>query len=127
MYGDLAAGIGGPMPVAVGPRVGRVVEQVLERLAVGTPPFEPVALPFAVDAHRHEDAMMHEITEQGVERPLTLELVEDQADGGLDLFVGIDLEGARGTSEITDRGQSVDLAPDRLVPLAPVHPFLEDM
>ena len=55
---------------------------------------------------------MDEIAEQAVERPLTVELVEDQADGGLDLLVGVDLEGARGASEIADRRQAVDLAPE---------------
>jgi hypothetical protein len=83
--GDFSARVGGPMPVAIGPGIGRVVEQILERLAIGPSPFEAITSTFSVGAYRHKDTVMDEISEQPVKRPLTLELVEDQADGGLDL------------------------------------------
>ena len=70
---------------------------------------------------------MDEVAEQAVERPPAIELVEDQANRGLDLLVGVDLEGARRASDIADRRQAVELAPPRLVPLAAIHAILEDM
>lgn len=124
---NLASRIGRPVSVAIGPGVDRVMKQVLERLPVRPTPFEMVALPASMDAHRHANLMMNKITEQSVKRPLTLELIEDQPDGRLDLLVGIELESSRWASDVANRRQAVEFAASRLVPLALIHPFFEDM
>jgi len=62
-----------------------------------------------------------------MKRPLTLEFLEDQSDRGLDLLVGVDLEGTRRAPDITDRRQAVEFAASRLVPLALIHSIFENM
>ena len=84
----LAPRVHGAVSVAIGPGVDRVMEQVLQRLAIGTPPLELTFVRAAVGPHRHPDPMMDEVAEQAVQAPLTLEFIKDQVDHGLGLRVG---------------------------------------
>ena len=117
----------GAVPVAIGPGIDRVMEQVLQRLAIGAPPLELTFVRAAVGPDRHPDPMMHEGAEQAVQAPLTLEFLKDQVDHGLGLLVGIKGEPAGGQLDVPDRRMREQLTAAGLVELALIHPFLEDM
>jgi hypothetical protein len=70
---------------------------------------------------------MHQVAQHTLYRPLTVELIEDQPDGGLHLLVGVDGPLASGELHVADRRGPERRAAAGLVDLALVHPLLEDV
>ena len=65
------------------------MQQVEQRLAVGTMPFQLSACRTAMGSYRQTDLVMHQVAEQPVRTPLAVELVEDQAYHIARLLIGI--------------------------------------
>jgi hypothetical protein len=78
--GHLPSRVDGPMTPAVVTGVKRMVQQILQGDTVGTMPFELAAVGTCVRPDRHTNAVLDQVTQQAMNRPEALELVEDQSD-----------------------------------------------
>jgi hypothetical protein len=103
------------------------MQQILQRLAMGPPPFSLPTIGAEVRTHGHADAVVDEMAKQTVQGSLAIELIEDQPYNRLHLLVRV--EGRRPTrdADIADRRWPVQLAATGLVQLTLVPPFLEDV
>ena len=125
--GRLPTRVGRPESIPVGPRVDRVAEDVADRLPARRPPVQLPAIGPGLTSHRQPDPAGDQGPQDAVDRPLPVELVEDQADDVLDLLVRVerDLPGRR--LDVPGRDADDQLPATGLVQLPLVHPLLEDV
>jgi hypothetical protein len=114
------------MPVTVIAGIDRVVQQVHQRLAVGTMPFQLPSVRPAVGSHRQADAVMHQVTQQPVDTPLAVELIEQQAYHGLRLLVGVEGQ-PLGHADVANGRMVEQLAATGLVQPPFVHPSPQEV
>jgi hypothetical protein len=91
------------------------------------PPFQLAPVRARACPHAEADAVLHEVTHDLAGGAEPLELVEDQADDGLSLLIGVERELAGRQLDVADRGDGEEFAPARLVVSAVVHPPLQDV
>ena len=123
----LPARVDGAAPVDVGAGVDRMLEQVLQGCAVGTPPHHRAARQAAVLPHPQRDLVGDEIAQQRVDGPQLRELAEDQPNHLLDLLVGVEDERAGVAPHVPHGWDQRQLAPARLGQQPLSQPLLHDV
>ncbi len=103
-FGLVAAAIQLPASVDVGARIEGVLEEILQGGTVGPTPDQ---LPFAggwplPDAYAQPDVVARQIPQESAQRAQLLELRKDEPYHCLDLFVGVELDGAVGIPDVAN-------------------------
>ena len=104
-----------------------MMQHVLKRLSVGAMPLQLSAIGPEVRPNRQAGPVMHQVTQQAVQAPLAIELVEDDPHHLLSLLVGVQGQPAAGFAHVADRRVVEQLAAAGLVQPPFVHPDAEEM
>ena len=116
-----------PPAVDIGASVERVLQEILQRRAVGTTPDQlPFARPLA-HAHSQPNVVASQVAQQSPERAQLLEQGEEKSHHGLDLLVGVELDRPVGVPDIATRQRKRERAASGLTQAALVEPLLEQM
>src|SRR5262249_19310510 len=127
LLGPFAARVILPPAVDVGAGVERVLEQVLERHAIGPAPDQLAFARPLTHAHANPDVMPREVAQDTTERAQLFELAEDEPHHLLHLLVRVELELVVRAPHVAGRQREGELAPSRLAQTALVHPLLEQV
>jgi hypothetical protein len=104
-----------------------MVQHALQRDPVGPAPLQLTALRPLVGANGDEDLVPDQVAQQCADRPLPLELLEDEPHHALRLLVGVEGETAARRLDVADGGVVVDFAPAGLVEQALVHAVAQEV
>ena len=120
-------GIHGAAAIGVDPSVGRVAEHVLHPGPARPAPRQLPALGSLTHPHSELDVVVRQEAQHRIHRAQPLEQVEDQADHGLDLLIGIQGHLARGAAHETGRQRHGQLPPPGLGQPPRPHPLLDQV